>query len=144
GKKLPYSLGADAEEGEVSDEDSADEIEDDCKLKFSYSNGTTEHQIESFIRKKLESLLKESQIRDKEDTDSFTVRALLKATHEGLNMNFKPNSGLKDTNKKSHSKLMGTFGKHKKAAKSKSKPHSTSDDEDSQQNVSGKETGQLC
>uniref|UniRef100_A0A8C3V1A1 Phosphoinositide phospholipase C n=1 Tax=Catharus ustulatus TaxID=91951 RepID=A0A8C3V1A1_CATUS len=33
GKKLPYSLGADAEEGEVSEEDSADEIEDDCKLK---------------------------------------------------------------------------------------------------------------
>uniref|UniRef100_A0A803T080 Phosphoinositide phospholipase C n=1 Tax=Anolis carolinensis TaxID=28377 RepID=A0A803T080_ANOCA len=89
GKKLPHSLGADAEEGEVSDEDSADEIEDDCKLKFSYSNGTTEHQIESFIRKKLESLLKESQIRDKEDPDCFTVRALLKATHEGLNVNFK-------------------------------------------------------
>ncbi|KAL8187907.1 UNVERIFIED_CONTAM: hypothetical protein K2H54_057776 [Gekko kuhli] len=37
GKKLPFSLGADAEEGEVSDEDSADEIEDDCKLKASYS-----------------------------------------------------------------------------------------------------------
>lgn len=36
GKKLPYSLGVDAEEGEVSDEDSADEIEDDCKLKLSY------------------------------------------------------------------------------------------------------------
>lgn len=36
GKKLPYSLGADAEEGEVSDEDSADEIEDDCKLKPCY------------------------------------------------------------------------------------------------------------
>uniref|UniRef100_A0A8B9D9U3 Phosphoinositide phospholipase C n=1 Tax=Anser cygnoides TaxID=8845 RepID=A0A8B9D9U3_ANSCY len=36
GKKLPYSLGADAEEGEVSDEDSADEIEDDCKLKSCY------------------------------------------------------------------------------------------------------------
>uniref|UniRef100_A0A452HEQ6 Phosphoinositide phospholipase C n=1 Tax=Gopherus agassizii TaxID=38772 RepID=A0A452HEQ6_9SAUR len=82
GKKLPYNLGADAEEGEVSDEDSADEIEDDCKLKLCYNNGTTEHQMESFIRKKLESLIKESQIRDKEDPDSFTVKALLKATHE--------------------------------------------------------------
>ncbi|KAM6443094.1 1-phosphatidylinositol 4,5-bisphosphate phosphodiesterase eta-1 isoform 3-T4 [Liasis olivaceus] len=143
GKKLPYSLDADAEEGEVSDEDSADEIEDDCKLNFSYNNGTTQHQMESFIRKKLESILKESQIRDKEDPDSFTVRALLKATHEGLNVNFKQNSGLKDTSKKSHSKLMGSFGKHKKAAKSKSKSHSTSDDEDSQQNASGKEPGQL-
>uniref|UniRef100_A0A8B9D9B4 Phosphoinositide phospholipase C n=1 Tax=Anser cygnoides TaxID=8845 RepID=A0A8B9D9B4_ANSCY len=85
GKKLPYSLGADAEEGEVSDEDSADEIEDDCKL----NNGATEHQVESFIRTKLESLIKESQIRDKEDPDSFTVRALLKATHEGLSVNLK-------------------------------------------------------
>ncbi|XP_053161578.1 1-phosphatidylinositol 4,5-bisphosphate phosphodiesterase eta-1-like isoform X2 [Hemicordylus capensis] len=144
GKKLPYSLGADAEEGDVSDEDSADEIEDDCKLKLSYSNGTTEHQMESFIRKKLESLLKESQIRDKEDPDSFTVRALLKATHEGLNVKFKQNSDMKDSGKKSHSKLMSNFGKHKKAGKPRSKSHSTSDDEDSQQNYSGKEAGQLC
>ncbi|XP_077204743.1 1-phosphatidylinositol 4,5-bisphosphate phosphodiesterase eta-1 isoform X3 [Paroedura picta] len=145
GKKLPFSLGADAEEGEVSDEDSADEIEDDCKLKVSYSNGTTEHQMESFIRKKLESLIKESQIRDKEDPDSFTVRALLKATHEGLNVNLKQNSDLKDTNKKSHSRLMSNFGKHKqKAVKPRSKSHSTSDDEDSQQNCSARESGQLC
>lgn len=53
------------------------------------NNGTTEHQVESFIKKKLESLLKESQIRDKEDPDTFTVRALLKATHEGLNVHLK-------------------------------------------------------
>ncbi|KAJ6669428.1 hypothetical protein lerEdw1_008237 [Lerista edwardsae] len=143
GKKLPYSLGVDAEEGEVSDEDSADEIEDDCKLKLSYNNGTTEHQLESFLRKKLESLLKESQIRDKEDPDSFTVKALLKATHEGLNVNFKQNSDIKDTGKKSHSRLISNFGKHKKAAKPRPKSHSTSDEEDSQQNSSGKEPGQL-
>ncbi|XP_037263057.1 1-phosphatidylinositol 4,5-bisphosphate phosphodiesterase eta-1 isoform X6 [Falco rusticolus] len=120
GKKLPYSLGADAEEGEVSDEDSADEIEDDCKLKPCYSNGATEHQVESFIRTKLESLIKESQIRDKEDPDSFTVRALLKATHESLNVNLK-----------------------QKAVKAASRYHSASDDEESQQNSSGKEMGQL-
>ncbi|NWS68132.1 PLCH1 phosphodiesterase, partial [Crotophaga sulcirostris] len=144
GKKLPHSLGADAEEGEVSDEDSADEIEDDCKLKSCYSNGATEHQVESFIRKKLESLIKESQIRDKEDPDSFTVRALLKATHEGLNVNLKQNLDTKEGGKKSHSRsLMGNFGKHKKAVKAASKHHSASDDEDSQQNSSGKETGQL-
>ncbi|KAM9127677.1 1-phosphatidylinositol 4,5-bisphosphate phosphodiesterase eta-1 [Pangshura tecta] len=144
GKKLPYNLGADAEEGEVSDEDSADEIEDDCKLKLCYSNGTTEHQMESFIRKKLESLIKESQIRDKEDPDSFTVKALLKATHEGLNVNLKQNRDTKESGKKSHSRsLMGNFGKYKKAVKSRSKSHSTSDDEESQQNSSGRETGQL-
>ncbi|NXW27355.1 PLCH1 phosphodiesterase, partial [Phaetusa simplex] len=144
GKKLPYSLGADAEEGEVSDEDSADEIEDDCKLKSCYSNGATEHQVESFIRTKLESLIKESQIRDKEDPDSFTVRALLKATHEGLNVNLKQNLDTKEGGKKSHSRsLMGNFGKHKKGVKAASKYHSASDDEECQQNSSGKETGQL-
>ncbi|XP_075274549.1 1-phosphatidylinositol 4,5-bisphosphate phosphodiesterase eta-1 isoform X2 [Opisthocomus hoazin] len=144
GKKLPYSLGADAEEGEVSDEDSADEIEDDCKLKPCYSNGATEHQVESFIRTKLESLIKESQIRDKEDPDSFTVRALLKATHEGLNVNLKQTLDTKEGGRKSHSRsLMGNFGKHKKAVKAAPKYHSASDDEESQQHSSGKETGQL-
>ncbi|XP_043329875.1 1-phosphatidylinositol 4,5-bisphosphate phosphodiesterase eta-1 isoform X2 [Cervus canadensis] len=143
GKKLPYHLGDDAEEGEVSDEDSADEIEDECKFKLHYNNGTTEHQVESFIRKKLESLLKESQIRDKEDPDSFTVRALLKATHEGLNAQLKQHPDAKESGKKAHGRsLMTNFGKHKKTTKSRSKPYSTDDEEDLQQNP-GKETGQL-
>ncbi|NXU49866.1 PLCH1 phosphodiesterase, partial [Turnix velox] len=144
GKKLPPSLGADAEEGEVSDEDSADEIEDDCKLKSCYSNGATQHQVESFIRTKLESLIKESQIRDKEDPDSFTVRALLKATHEGLNVNLKQNLDAKEGGKKSHSRsLMANFHKHKKAVKAASKHRSASDDEECHQNASGKDMGQL-
>ncbi|KAM5275661.1 1-phosphatidylinositol 4,5-bisphosphate phosphodiesterase eta-1 isoform 6-T8 [Hipposideros larvatus] len=144
GKKLPYHLGDDAEEGEVSDEDSADEIEDECKFKLHYSNGTTEHQVESFIKKKLESLLKESQIRDKEDPDSFTVRALLKATHEGLNVHLKQHPDMKESGKKSHGRsLMTNFGKHKKTTKLRCKSYSTDDEEDAQQN-SGKETGQLC
>ncbi|XP_077016952.1 1-phosphatidylinositol 4,5-bisphosphate phosphodiesterase eta-1 [Tamandua tetradactyla] len=143
GKKLPYHLGNDAEEGDVSDEDSADEIEDDCKFKLHYNNGTTEHQVESFIRKKLESLLRESQIRDKEDPDSFTVRALLKATHEGLNVHLKQNPDVKESGKKSHGRsLITNFGKHKKATKSRSKSYSTDDEEDIQQNP-GKESGQL-
>ncbi|XP_040492583.1 1-phosphatidylinositol 4,5-bisphosphate phosphodiesterase eta-1 [Ursus maritimus] len=143
GKKLPYHLGDDAEEGEVSDEDSADEIEDECKFKLHYNNGTTEHQVESFIRKKLESLLKESQIRDKEDPDSFTVRALLKATHEGLNAHLKQHPDVKENGKKSHGRsLMTNFGKHKKTTKSRPKSYSTDDEEDTQQNP-GKETGQL-
>uniref|UniRef100_A0A8D2B444 Phosphoinositide phospholipase C n=1 Tax=Sciurus vulgaris TaxID=55149 RepID=A0A8D2B444_SCIVU len=135
GKKLPYHLGDDAEEGEVSDEDSADEIEDECKFKLQCNNGTTEHQVESFIRKKLESLLKESQIRDKEDPDSFTVRALLKATHEGLHAHLKQNPDVKESGKKSHGRsLMTNFGKHKKTTKSRSKSYSTDDEEDAQQN----------
>ncbi|XP_004682384.1 PREDICTED: 1-phosphatidylinositol 4,5-bisphosphate phosphodiesterase eta-1 [Condylura cristata] len=143
GKKLPYHLGDDAEEGEVSDEDSADEIEDECKFKLHYNNGTTEHQVESFIRKKLESLLKESQIRDKEDADSFTVRALLKATHEGLNAHLKQHPDVKESVKKSHGRsLMTNFGKHKKTTKSRSKSYSTDDEEEAQQ-TPGREAGQL-
>ncbi|KAM4894813.1 1-phosphatidylinositol 4,5-bisphosphate phosphodiesterase eta-1 [Sylvia borin] len=142
GKKLPCSLGADAEEGEVSEEDSADEIEDDCKLKPCFSNGATQHQVESFIRTKLESLLKESQIRDKEDPDSFTVRALLKATHQSFNVNLKQNLDTKEGGKKSHGRsLMGNFGKHKRAAKAAAKAHGASDDED-QQHPPGKDPGQ--
>ncbi|XP_016078064.1 PREDICTED: 1-phosphatidylinositol 4,5-bisphosphate phosphodiesterase eta-1 [Miniopterus natalensis] len=145
GKKLPYHLGDDAEEGDVSDEDSADEIEDECKFRLHYNNGTTEHQVESFIRKKLESLLKESQIRDKEDPDSFTVRALLKATHEGLNAHLKQHPDVKESGKKSHGRsLVTNFGKHKqKTTKSQPKSYSTDDEEDPQQ-APGKEIGQLC
>ncbi|XP_069856181.1 1-phosphatidylinositol 4,5-bisphosphate phosphodiesterase eta-1-like [Dipodomys merriami] len=144
GKKLPYHLGDDAEEGEVSDEDSADEIEDECKFKLHCNNGTTEHQVESFIRKKLESLLKESQIRDKEDPDSFTVRALLKATHEGLHAHLRQNPDGKESGKKSQARtLMTNFGKHKKATKSRSKSYSTEEEEDLQQNP-GREGGQIC
>uniref|UniRef100_A0A8D2MXJ5 Phosphoinositide phospholipase C n=1 Tax=Zonotrichia albicollis TaxID=44394 RepID=A0A8D2MXJ5_ZONAL len=143
GKKLPCSLGADAEEGEVSEEDSADEIEDDCKLKPCFSNGATQHQVESFIRTKLESLLKESQIRDKEDPDSFTVRALLKATHQSFSVNMKQNLDTKEGGKKSHGRsLMGNFSKHKRAAKAAAKAYSASDDEDGQQHPPGKELGQ--
>nr|XP_033813475.1 1-phosphatidylinositol 4,5-bisphosphate phosphodiesterase eta-1 isoform X2 [Geotrypetes seraphini] len=144
GKKLPFHLAEDVEEGEVSDEDSADEIEDECKLTYCFSNGTTEHQVESFIRKKLESLLRESQIRDKEDPDSFTVRALLKATHEGLNVNLKENSAVKEKEKKSYCRsLMSNMAKHKKTTKSKSRYNSIDDDEEDQQDCPGKETGQL-
>nr|XP_015216203.1 PREDICTED: 1-phosphatidylinositol 4,5-bisphosphate phosphodiesterase eta-1 isoform X2 [Lepisosteus oculatus] len=143
GKRLPPCLAADAEEGEVSDDDSADEIEDDFKLKHSSSNGTSEHQVESFIRKKLDSLLKESQIGDKEDSDSFSIRALLRATHEGLNMNLRQNSLHKESGKKSQSRsFMSNFSKHKRHGKSRSKSQSTDIEEEGQHEALGRETGQ--
>ncbi|XP_066565560.1 1-phosphatidylinositol 4,5-bisphosphate phosphodiesterase eta-1 isoform X2 [Amia ocellicauda] len=142
GKRLPPYLAADAEEGEVSDDDSADEIEDDFKLKHSSSNGKSDHQVESFIRKKLDSLLKESQIGDKEDSDSFSIRALLRATHEGLNVNLKPNSCLKESGKKSQSRSFISFSKHKKHGKSRAKSQSTDIEEEGQHEASGKDAGQ--
>ncbi|TSL97299.1 1-phosphatidylinositol 4,5-bisphosphate phosphodiesterase eta-2 [Bagarius yarrelli] len=75
GKKLPPNIDENAEEGDVSDEDSADEMEDDCKLM----NGDTSvnrKQVENVAKKKLDSLMKESKIRDREDPDSFTIAAL--------------------------------------------------------------------
>uniref|UniRef100_A0A8C9WF61 Phosphoinositide phospholipase C n=1 Tax=Scleropages formosus TaxID=113540 RepID=A0A8C9WF61_SCLFO len=75
GKKLPANIDENAEEGDVSDEDSADEMDDDCKLM----NGDTSvnrKQVESVAKKKLDTLMKESKIRDREDPDNFTVAAL--------------------------------------------------------------------
>uniref|UniRef100_A0A8C4MDK2 Phosphoinositide phospholipase C n=1 Tax=Equus asinus asinus TaxID=83772 RepID=A0A8C4MDK2_EQUAS len=66
GKKLPANISEDAEEGEVSDEDSADEIDDDCKLLNGDVSGA----------RKLDSLIKESKIRDCEDPNNFTVSTL--------------------------------------------------------------------
>uniref|UniRef100_A0A8B9G0Y8 Phosphoinositide phospholipase C n=1 Tax=Amazona collaria TaxID=241587 RepID=A0A8B9G0Y8_9PSIT len=85
GKKLPANISDDAEEGEVSDEDSADEIDDDCKLM----NGDV---MENIAKKKLDSLIKESKIRDCEDLNNFTVTTLpsgktgLKSDSKKVNM----------------------------------------------------------
>ncbi|XP_031429589.1 1-phosphatidylinositol 4,5-bisphosphate phosphodiesterase eta-1 isoform X3 [Clupea harengus] len=139
GKRLPTHLSADAEEGEVSDDDSADEIEDDFKLRNSSSNSIIQRQVESHIRKKLDSLQKESQIGDKEDTDSFSIGALLRATHEGLHRNLKKNS--KETLKKSQSRSFIGNLKHKRNSKSRMKCQSVDVDTDDEENeeVYGKE-----
>uniref|UniRef100_A0A8C5WC21 Phosphoinositide phospholipase C n=1 Tax=Leptobrachium leishanense TaxID=445787 RepID=A0A8C5WC21_9ANUR len=75
GKKLPSSISDDAEEGEVSDEDSADEIDEDCKL-INGDASTNRKQVENIAKKRLDSLLKESKIRDCEDPNNFTVTTL--------------------------------------------------------------------
>ncbi|XP_061575491.1 1-phosphatidylinositol 4,5-bisphosphate phosphodiesterase eta-1 isoform X3 [Cololabis saira] len=136
GKRLPAYLSADAEEGEVSDDDSADEIEEDFKLKS--SNGNGHHQVESHIRKKLDSLLKESRIGDKEDTDSFSIRALLRATHQGLQKNLRQSS--KGVLKKSQSRSFITTLKQKRHSKSRLSCQSVDKEEDVQEK-SGKEAG---
>ncbi|XP_039986029.1 1-phosphatidylinositol 4,5-bisphosphate phosphodiesterase eta-1 isoform X2 [Xiphias gladius] len=136
GKRLPAYLSADAEEGEVSDDDSADEIEEDFKLKS--SNGNGHHQVESHIRKKLDSLLKESRIGDKEDTDSFSIRALLRATHQGLQKNLRQSS--RGVLKKSQSRSFITTLKQKRHSKSRLSCQSMDKEEDSQER-SGREAG---
>uniref|UniRef100_A0A8C0M703 Phosphoinositide phospholipase C n=1 Tax=Canis lupus familiaris TaxID=9615 RepID=A0A8C0M703_CANLF len=75
GKKLPANISEDAEEGEVSDEDSADEIDEDCKL-LNGDVATNRKRVENIAKKKLDSLMKESKIRDCEDPNDFTVSTL--------------------------------------------------------------------
>uniref|UniRef100_F7B677 Phosphoinositide phospholipase C n=1 Tax=Callithrix jacchus TaxID=9483 RepID=F7B677_CALJA len=75
GKKLPANISEDAEEGEVSDEDSADEIDDDCKL-LNGDASTNRKRVENIAKRKLDSLIKESKIRDCEDPNDFSVSTL--------------------------------------------------------------------
>uniref|UniRef100_G3U6T0 Phosphoinositide phospholipase C n=1 Tax=Loxodonta africana TaxID=9785 RepID=G3U6T0_LOXAF len=75
GKKLPANISEDAEEGEVSDEDSADEIDEDCKLLRGQAS-TNRKRVENIAKRKLDSLIKESKIRDCEDPNDFSVSTL--------------------------------------------------------------------
>uniref|UniRef100_A0A8B9KA27 Phosphoinositide phospholipase C n=1 Tax=Astyanax mexicanus TaxID=7994 RepID=A0A8B9KA27_ASTMX len=103
GKKLPPNIDENAEEGDVSDEDSADEMEDDCKLM----NGD---QVENVAKKKLDSLMKESKIRDREDPDSFTIAALPPSGKHDDKADAKANPS---SNKRMGRSFMGSFSKRK-------------------------------
>uniref|UniRef100_A0A8C0HHY3 Phosphoinositide phospholipase C n=1 Tax=Buteo japonicus TaxID=224669 RepID=A0A8C0HHY3_9AVES len=120
GKKLPANISDDAEEGEVSDEDSADEIDDDCKL-MNGDASTNRKRVENIAKKKLDSLIKESKIRDCEDPNNFTVTTLPSSGKAGLKSDSKKNKLEDDvesgedfsTNKRHSRSLMGSFSKRK-------------------------------
>ncbi|XP_075460983.1 1-phosphatidylinositol 4,5-bisphosphate phosphodiesterase eta-2 isoform X3 [Ascaphus truei] len=133
GKKLPSSISDDADEGEVSDEDSADEMDDDCKL-INGDASTNRKQVENIAKKKLDSLMKESKIRDCEDPNNFTVTNLPHSEKCGQKPDLKKKcssgsggerslskteeeveSGEEPSPNKRHSRsLMGSFSKRKK------------------------------
>ncbi|XP_036316840.1 1-phosphatidylinositol 4,5-bisphosphate phosphodiesterase eta-2 isoform X2 [Pipistrellus kuhlii] len=75
GKKLPPNISEDAEEGEVSDEDSADEMDEDCKL-LNGDASANRKRVEHIAKRKLDSLIKEAKIRDCEDLNDLAVSAL--------------------------------------------------------------------
>uniref|UniRef100_A0A8B9G4E1 Phosphoinositide phospholipase C n=1 Tax=Amazona collaria TaxID=241587 RepID=A0A8B9G4E1_9PSIT len=119
GKKLPANISDDAEEGEVSDEDSADEIDDDCKL-MNGDASTNRKRVENIAKKKLDSLIKESKIRDCEDLNNFTVTTLpsgktgLKSDSKKTKLEDDVESGEDFSTSKRHGRsLMGSFSKHK-------------------------------
>uniref|UniRef100_A0A8D0HK72 Phosphoinositide phospholipase C n=1 Tax=Sphenodon punctatus TaxID=8508 RepID=A0A8D0HK72_SPHPU len=121
GKKLPANISDDAEEGDVSDEDSADEIDDDCKL-MNGDASSNRKRVENIAKKKLDSLIKESKIRDCEDPNNFTVSTLTPSGKLCQKQDIKK-SKLEDdvesgedsgTNKRHNRSLMGSFSKRKK------------------------------
>nr|XP_060481736.1 1-phosphatidylinositol 4,5-bisphosphate phosphodiesterase eta-2 [Panthera onca] len=119
GKKLPANISEDAEEGEVSDEDSADEIDEDCKL-LNGDATTNRKRVENIAKRKLDSLMKESKIRDCEDANDFTVSTLppsgkLGHKAEGKKAEDGVESG-EDTggSRRNNRTLMSSFSKRKK------------------------------
>ncbi|NXW85623.1 PLCH2 phosphodiesterase, partial [Alopecoenas beccarii] len=141
GKKLPANISDDAEEGEVSDEDSADEIDDDCKL-MNGDASSNRKRVENIAKKKLDSLIKESKIRDCEDPNNFTVTTLPSSGKAGLKSDSKKDdveSGEDFSTNKRHSRsLMGSFSKRKKKGSKLKKATSLEegeDDSDSQGNL---------
>uniref|UniRef100_A0A452GSI0 Phosphoinositide phospholipase C n=1 Tax=Gopherus agassizii TaxID=38772 RepID=A0A452GSI0_9SAUR len=137
GKKLPATISDDAEEGEVSDEDSADEIDDDCKL-MNGDASTNRKRVENIAKKKLDSLIKESKIRDCEDPNNFTVTTLPPSGKLSQKSDIRKNK-LEDevesgedssTNKRYSRSLMGSFSKRKKKGSKLKKASSLEEGED--------------
>ncbi|XP_074537026.1 1-phosphatidylinositol 4,5-bisphosphate phosphodiesterase eta-2a [Halichoeres trimaculatus] len=144
GKKLPPNIDENAEEGDVSDEDSADEMEDDCKLM----NGDTSanrKQVENMAKKKLDNLMKESKIRDREDPDSFTIAAIPpggKVT-EKTSSKGKSEDGTDtadesnpSSNKRTGRSFIGSFSKRKKKTTKLKKTSSFEDTDTDQESTS--------
>ncbi|NXE53104.1 PLCH2 phosphodiesterase, partial [Casuarius casuarius] len=137
GKKLPANISDDAEEGDVSDEDSADEIDDDCKL-MNGDASTNRKRVENIAKKKLDSLIKESKIRDCEDPNNFTVTILPSSGKVGQKSDIKKNKLEHDmesgedfnTNKRHSRSLMGSFSKRKKKGSKLKKATSLEEGED--------------
>ncbi|XP_067423256.1 1-phosphatidylinositol 4,5-bisphosphate phosphodiesterase eta-2 isoform X1 [Emydura macquarii macquarii] len=137
GKKLPANISDDAEEGEVSDEDSADEIDDDCKL-MNGDASTNRKRVENIAKKKLDSLIKESKIRDCEDPNNFTVATLPPSGKLSQKSDIKKNKLEDDiesgedssTNKRYSRSLMGSFSKRKKKGSKLKKASSQEEGED--------------
>ncbi|KAJ0064585.1 hypothetical protein NL108_010915 [Boleophthalmus pectinirostris] len=137
GKKLPPNIGEDADEGDVSDEDSADEMEDDCKL-LNGDTSANRKQVENLAKKKLDNLMKESKIRDREDPDSFTITALSDKTGS----KGKPEDCIDtdETNlsstKPSGRSFIGSFSKRKKKTRKMKKMSSVEDTDTDQESIS--------
>ncbi|NWH23981.1 PLCH2 phosphodiesterase, partial [Grus americana] len=107
---------------------------------------TNRKRVENIAKKKLDSLIKESKIRDCEDPNNFTVTTLPSSGKAGLKSDSKKNKFEDDvesgedfsTNKRHSRSLMGSFSKRKKKGSKLKKATSLEegeDDSDSQGNL---------
>ncbi|XP_061543457.1 1-phosphatidylinositol 4,5-bisphosphate phosphodiesterase eta-2a [Phycodurus eques] len=143
GKKLPPNIDENAEEGDVSDEDSADEMEDDCKL-MNGDQMSARKQVENIAKKKLDNLMKESKIRDREDPDSFTIAALPPAGHfdetgskaKGQDGSVTSDEANTSSNKRTGHSFIGSFSKRKKKINKMKKTSSLEDTDTDQESSS--------
>nr|XP_058921450.1 1-phosphatidylinositol 4,5-bisphosphate phosphodiesterase eta-2 [Kogia breviceps] len=146
GKKLPAGISEDAEEGEVSDEDSADEIDDDCKLLHGDAS-TNLKRVENIAKRKLDSLMKESKIRDCEDPSDFTVSTLPPPGKLGHRAEAKKaeedvESGEEaGTSRQSSRLLVGSFSKCKKKSSKLKKAASVEEGDDDLDSQGGQSRG---
>nr|XP_020476466.1 1-phosphatidylinositol 4,5-bisphosphate phosphodiesterase eta-2-like isoform X1 [Monopterus albus] len=144
GKKLPANIDENAEEGDVSDEDSADEMEDDCKLmNGDWKTSANRKQVENMAKKKLDNLMKESKTR--EDPDSFTIAAFPPAgkptgktgpkvkSDDGTDTADEANPS---SNKRTSCSFMGSFSKRKKKTTKLKKTSSFEDTDTDQESTS--------
>ncbi|XP_060055884.1 1-phosphatidylinositol 4,5-bisphosphate phosphodiesterase eta-2 isoform X3 [Erinaceus europaeus] len=134
GKKLPASISEDAEEGDVSDEDSADEIDEDCKL-LNGDASTNRKRVENMAKKRLDSLIKESKIRDCEDPNDFAVSSLSSCGNLGHKADSKTEEESESgeehgASRRSTRLLSGSFSKLKKKSSKLSKVASVEESEE--------------
>nr|XP_010348628.2 1-phosphatidylinositol 4,5-bisphosphate phosphodiesterase eta-2 isoform X5 [Saimiri boliviensis boliviensis] len=143
GKKLPADISEDAEEGEVSDEDSADEIDDDCKL-LNGDASTNRKRVENIAKRKLDSLIKESKIRDCEDPNDFSVSTLSPSGKLGRKSKAEEDaeSGEDAGASRRNSRLvMGSFSRRKKKGSKLKKAASVEEGDEGQGSPGGQSRG---
>ncbi|XP_017398137.1 1-phosphatidylinositol 4,5-bisphosphate phosphodiesterase eta-2 isoform X9 [Cebus imitator] len=148
GKKLPANISEDAEEGEVSDEDSADEIDDDCKL-LNGDASTNRKRVENIAKRKLDSLIKESKIRDCEDPNDFSVSTLSPSGKLGRKVEAKKSKAEEDAesgedtgaSRRNSRLVVGSFSKRKKKGNKLKKAASVEEGDEGQDSPGGQSRG---
>ncbi|XP_055118551.1 1-phosphatidylinositol 4,5-bisphosphate phosphodiesterase eta-2 isoform X2 [Symphalangus syndactylus] len=143
GKKLPANISEDAEEGEVSDEDSADEIDDDCKL-LNGDASTNRKRVENIAKRKLDSLIKESKIRDCEDPNDFSVSTLSPSGKLGRKSKAEEDVESGEdagANRRDGRLVVGSFSRRKKKGSKLKKAASVEEGDEGQDSPGGQSRG---